>query len=330
MTGEREEAMQITDQEAQYDASAKRLLAQKYVLAHLLVKTVKEFREMDTKEIIPLIEGEPYVSAVPMDGGLTNREMKIHGSRIVGMNTEDMEKKEGMIRFDIIFYVRMKDGLSQIIVNVEAQKDEPYQYRILNRSIYYVSRMISSQKERDFENTNYDDIKSVYSIWICMDKKENSMCHIHLTQDDMIGDYHWRGNLDLINIVMIGLAKELPEQDPEYELHRLLCTLFLPEIPQEERITILENEYDIPVEENFRKDVNVMCNLSQGVREYGMMEEKVKVILKMHQEKARDSPERNIDRWKKRKAFIRMKAYREMSGSRKRSWRCSRSQRRSY
>ena len=58
---------------------------------------------------------------------------------------------------------------------------------------------------------------------------------------------------------------------------------FLPEIPQEERITILENEYDIPVEENFRKDVNVMCNLSQGVKEYGMMEEKVKVILKMHQ-----------------------------------------------
>ena len=140
-----------------------------------------------------------------------------------------------------------------------------------------------TSKERDFENTNYDDIKSVYSIWICMNKKENSMCHIHLTQDDMIGDYHWRGNLDLINIVMIGLAKELPEQDPEYELHRLLCTLFLPEIPQEERITILENEYDIPVEENFRKDVNVMCNLSQGVKEYGMMEEKVKVILKMHQ-----------------------------------------------
>lgn len=39
----------------------------------------------------------------------------------------------------------------------------------------------------------------------------------------------------------------------------------------------------VPVEENFRKDVSVMCNLSQGVKEYGMMEEKVKVILKMHQ-----------------------------------------------
>lgn len=82
MTGERKGAMQITDQEAQYDASAKRLLAQKYVLAFLLVKIVKEFRGMDPKEIIPLIEGEPYVSVVPVDGGHTNRETKIHGSRI--------------------------------------------------------------------------------------------------------------------------------------------------------------------------------------------------------------------------------------------------------
>ena len=69
-----------------------------------------------------------------------------------------------MIRFDIIFYVRMKDGLSQIIINVEAQKDEPNGYDILNRAIFYISRMISSQKEIDFSNSNYNDIKRVYSI----------------------------------------------------------------------------------------------------------------------------------------------------------------------
>ena len=40
----------------------------------------------------------------------------------------------------------MKDGLSQIIINVEAQKDEPTGYEILNRAIFYVSRLISSQK----------------------------------------------------------------------------------------------------------------------------------------------------------------------------------------
>ena len=53
------------------------------------------------------------------------------GQRIVGLNTENAEINEGLVRFDIIFYVRMKNGLSQIIVNIEAQKDEPTEYKIL-------------------------------------------------------------------------------------------------------------------------------------------------------------------------------------------------------
>lgn len=72
--------------------------------------------------------------------------------RVVGMNTENTEINEGTINFDIVFYVRMKDGLSQIIVNVEAQKDMPTEYHILNRAIFYACRLVSSQKERDFVN----------------------------------------------------------------------------------------------------------------------------------------------------------------------------------
>lgn len=93
-----------------------------------------------------------------------------------------------MIRFDIVFYVWMKDGLSQIIINVEVQKDEPKGYEILNRAIFYVSRLISSQKERDFQNFSYDDIKRVYSIWVCMNMDENSMSHVHLIKEDLVGN----------------------------------------------------------------------------------------------------------------------------------------------
>lgn len=130
-----------------------------------------------------------------------------------------------MIRFDIIFYVRMKDGLSQMIINVEAQKDEPDGYDILNRAIFYVSRMISSQKERDFVNSNYNDIKRVYSIWICMNMSENSLEHIHLVKESIINSHEWKGKMDLVNIVMIGLSEELPQREEKYELHRLLGTL---------------------------------------------------------------------------------------------------------
>lgn len=139
-----------TDGKAQYDTSAKRLLAQKNILAHILVRTVDEFKEMKPEEVVSYIEGEPKIGTVPIEPGMTNMmKSSQSGQKIKEMNTEDVEINEGMIRFDIIFYVRMKDGISQIIVNIEAQKAEPIAYKIINRSVFYVSRLISSQKERD-------------------------------------------------------------------------------------------------------------------------------------------------------------------------------------
>ena len=205
-----------------------------------------------------------------MEPGLTNAVLDRNGQRIVGFNTESQEINEGLARFDIVFYVRTKDGLSQIIINVEAQKDEPGEYEILNRAIFYVSRLVSSQKERDFENSRYDDIKRVYSIWVCMNMEENTMSHIHLTKEDVIGSYEWKGNLDLINIVMIGLAKELPEHDETYDLHRLLGALLSQELSVDEKLSIIGNEYDIPIEENMREEVRAMCNLGEGIEEKGI------------------------------------------------------------
>ena len=270
MNTELKNAVMATDRDAQYDNSAKRLIAHKIILARILVKTVEEFKGMDPIEVAALIEGLPYISAVPVEPGLTNAVHFQNGQRLVGFNTENQELNEGLVRFDIVFYVRMKDGLSQIIINVEAQKDEPSDYEILNRAVFYVSRLVSSQKERDFENSSYDDIKSVYSIWICMNMEENTMSHIHLTKEDLIGSYEWKGNLDLLNIIMIGLAKELPEHDETYELHRLLGALLSRELTIDEKLDIIGNEYDIPLEENFRKDMSTMCNLSQGVKEEGI------------------------------------------------------------
>lgn len=73
-----------------------------------------------------------------------------------------------------------------------------------------------------------------------------------------------------MNIIMIGLAKELPEHDEAYELHRLLGALLSRELTIDEKLDIIGNEYDIPLEENFRKDMSTMCNLSQGVKEEGI------------------------------------------------------------
>ena len=220
MNTELKNAVKATDKDAQYDTSAKRLLGQKSILAHILVKTVDEFKGMNPKDVVDCIEGTPHISTVPVEPGLTNAANKKNGERLVGFNTENEEINEGLVRFDIVFYVRMLDGLSQIIINVEAQKDEP------------------------------------------------------------------KGNLDLLNIIMLGLAKNLPEHDETYELHRLLGALLSKELTIDEKLNIIGNEYDIPIEENFRKDVSVMCNLSQGIKEDGIAigeaRKEEKIILNMH------------------------------------------------
>ena len=245
----------------------------------ILVKTVDEFKGMKPEDVVKYIEGEPSISVVPVEPGLANMEKTdATGQRIVGLNTENAEINEGLVRFDIIFYVRMKNGLSQIIVNIEAQKDEPTEYKILNRAIFYVSRLISSQKERDFVNTNYDDIKQVFSIWICMNMDDNSLSHIHLTKDEMLKPCNWKGNLDLLNIVLIGITNEIPEHDEKYEMHRLIGALLSSELKEQEKLDIIEHEYNIPISQEFREDVSIMCNLSQGIEDKAI----AKIVMNMY------------------------------------------------
>lgn len=279
MDTEIKNAVSAADKGAQYDEKAKRLLGNKIILAHILVKTVDEFKGMNPKDVVSYIEGEPFISVVPVEPGLTNAEKEKDGQRIVGLNTENAENNEGLIRFDIIFYVRMKDGISQVIVNLEAQKDEPTGYHILNRAVFYVSRLVSSQKERDFVKTNYNDIRRVFSIWVCMGMDENSMAYVHLAKDDLLGSYPWKGRLDLLNIVLIGISNELPEHDEKYELHRLLSTLLSMELTVDEKLGIMETEYSIHADEKIREDVSAMCNLSQGIKDNTLVD----VIINMYE-----------------------------------------------
>ena len=268
-------AVKITDKEAQYDEKAKHLLGQKIILAHILARTVKEFKGMKPQDIVPLIEGNPQIGIVPADPGMTNTMEDVESGRITGINTENSEINEGLIRFDIVFYVNMpsKDGEksvpAQMVINVEAQKDNPEEYKLLNRAIFYVCRLVSSQKERDFVKTDYDGIKKVYSIWICMNMEVNSINHVHLTQEQLMGDYNWQGKIDMLNIIFIGLSKELPEKRSGYGLHRLLGALLSNVLSVKEKLGIIENEYNISLGREGREEMEIMCNLGQGVFEDG-------------------------------------------------------------
>ena len=97
-----------------------------------------------------------------------------YAGKIQKTSEEDIVIGEGKIVYDIRFIVYHGDEKIKILINIEAQnisKASSLGYDLDNRIIYYLCRMISSQKEVEFTHSNYDDIKAVRSIWICLDGK---------------------------------------------------------------------------------------------------------------------------------------------------------------
>ena len=260
----------------QYDERAKKVLGYKTVLAFILSKTVAEFKGKRIQDIMELIEDEVHIGTVPVDPGHTNT---VKGERITGLNTEDIETNEGMIRYDILFKVRAfrkTKKLYGVIINIEMQKGKPKSYRLSNRAIFYACRLISAQKQREFKHMKFNDMVKVYSIWIVSGMKGNSVNHIHFVQDTLYGSYKWAG-VDMVNIVIAGITGEAGETVDETgrkgaegkELCRMLNTLFASNLNNEERFRILSDDFDIIVDEGLREEVEVMCNLGQGLLEKG-------------------------------------------------------------
>ena len=187
-----------------------------------------------------------------------NEELKKTVRAVQGMEQYDESVKQ-VLAHKII--------LANILVNIEAQKDEPTSYYIQNRAVFYACRMVSSQKERDFTGMNYNDIKKVYTIWICMNQKENSLNYLHLTNEKLMGKTAIEKAGDLIHIILLGLAKNLPPYTEENKLHRLLGALFTNELTADEKISIIESEYNIEAKNELRKDVRKVSGLGESLVE---------------------------------------------------------------
>lgn len=53
-------------------------------------------------------------------------------------------------------------------------------------------------------------------------------------------------------------------------------------IYQQEKLDIIEHEYNIPISQEFREDVRIMCNLSTGIEEKATEKTSEKFILNMY------------------------------------------------
>ncbi len=265
-----------SEDELRYDNNVKLFLSQKIILAHILVNTVEEFSGLKPEDVVCLIDGEPEVSSRRVHPKGSEMEDYLSDSlpRIQGIGAEDVSEDEGTVFYDIRFcvYTPTKRERLKLILDVEAQNDFYPGYDLVTRSIYYCARMLSSQKNTEFTNSDYDEIKKVYSIWICVHVPkyaENTLTEYRINQKNIIGQFPDNRKYDLLSSIFICLSEEIVEKSEKYRLHRLLETFFSTEITKEEKRSILENEYAIIFNREIERSVNEMCNVSKGILQKG-------------------------------------------------------------
>lgn len=240
-------SIETADEKAQYDEYAKRIVADKNILAWIAKYTMQELKEYSIPVIISCIEGEPEISEVPVyPGGKKKTEA------VTGIPTEDKVPGEGQIYYDIRFYIITPDKERiKIIINVEIQKDFYPGYDLVTRGVFYCARMLSAQMDTEFAAENYDDLKKVYSIWLCLNAPDylaDTVTQFSIKQENIIGEFKKETRYDLMSVVMICFNEKSWKKKEQ----------------------ILEEEYEIEAEKEVKEGIGSMCNLSDAIEERGI------------------------------------------------------------
>ena len=257
---------------ARLDEVAKKLVKHRVILAEILKECTDEFKAIDLQYIID----HCFVGEVRVDQVAVDQDKIDANSSIVGSNTEDASSNEGVIHFDLVFdaAVPMSNKIIRMIINVEIQVDSSPGYALITRAIYYLGRLISRQKGTVFQHDDYGKLQKVYSIWICPDpskKNKNSIAEYGFTQTKVVGEVNEDpANYDKMKAIIISLNDDGMKEGEN--IIRLLSTLLSTTETIENRKQILEDEFNIPMSEEMKKEMNDMCNLGYAVENKGRQE----------------------------------------------------------
>ena len=184
------------------------------------------------------------------------------------------------IVFDIYFKVRSPIDNRIIYINIEPQYYDT-EYNIEKRGEYYLSRMIDTQKGKEFLGSDYNEIKDVYSIWLML--KPNITSNYIVTNDNRLyihkydlkenkyNSYINKTNKSVFNEIYV--YTKLIEDYHTYNIFTLMCLLFMyNDTNMELRQTILKNDYGII---GIGKELSNMCSLAEGIERNAMQKGKL-------------------------------------------------------
>ena len=273
------------DSGSAYDTNVKYLLSDKQILSRILKYTIEEFQEMDIEDIMGCIGDDIEIGTRPVDAGLSNL------GRVRETVTEDNIPGEGIIYYDIRFTAYIEEAEIKILINLEAQRSSDHSklgYHLENRIIFYLARMISAQKQTEFFHSDFDNLKKVRSIWICMDndETEDSIEEIGLDRKMVFGNKKNPYHTDLMKGIIVNIRNgENDKYSDGIKKSQNVLISMLEELLSEkdavEKKRVLADEYGMIMTAELEGRIQIMCNLSENIEERGIRRERLNAIKRM-------------------------------------------------
>lgn len=181
------------------DEDFKSIYKYRVVLALLLKYSLLEFKNMSIFKILSLIPSE-----------------KDNFSVVKEINSESINTEAKLIKYDLVFDMKIPEGLATITitVNVEHQGDYPISYPIKKRMVYYNARKIDKQlnyADGEDNSADYSKVHKVYTIWFCLGNiYKDDNCIIHRKVDGIVKSIDGEQkdkDFDMSEIVIIEYKK---------------------------------------------------------------------------------------------------------------------------
>ena len=227
----------------QYDTFCKQILARPIFLAYILKRCIHEFSNVDV-----------FIIASKCIHDISVNQKEVHRLSPFITQFEDDTLEEGKAVFDIFFMAHLPESDQDIdfYINIEIQDDFYPGYPLSARGVYYGSRMLSMQYEDQIRGSHYENLKKVYSIWICLNppkEERGSITEISLDKKVHVGYNRIRKeDYDKLSVILLYLSRESEE-----EILGFLQTLLDETIQSERKLAILEEEYGIVMDNETRK-----------------------------------------------------------------------------
>ena len=131
---------------------------------------------------------------------------------------------------------------------------------------YYLGRMISAQKGTEFHKSDYDSLKKVKSIWICMNAKNDSITKYQFKPKVIYGISDEKLTDGQIEGILVRIRNQKNAAESKNELISMLEDLLRTDDKRVKKEN-LQRKHGIHMTEEFEGRLNVMCNISEVVFE---------------------------------------------------------------